>query len=266
MSYRTEDGYTEEPTQSSIRAVDYDPLDYSGYIVNHLQRRVNRQRNAFLLMVGLFVCIVVGFAGTLGIRELFLVDEQLEYTVVANEEYASTNTSGISPVFADEVQYWSNDIVRWSNEYNLDPNLVATVMQIESCGNPEAGSGAGAQGLFQVMPFHFTEGEVMQDIDTNANRGLNYLVEGLRLSEGHVGMALAGYNGGHGMILWGSARWVDEVWRYHYWGTGIYYEASSDAQTSERLHEWLNAGGQRLCDDAAVVQQTLDAINNTFQS
>lgn len=262
MSYPVDDHhYTEEPTRNGIRAVDYDPLDYSGYIVNHLQRRVNRQRNAFLLMIGLFVCIVVGFSGTLAVREAFLVEDAVAYEVVPNEEYNKLTESTISPFFSPQVLYWRDDILRWAQEYNLDPNLIATVMQIESCGNPQAGSGAGAQGLFQVMPFHFTEGEEMQEKNTNAKRGLNYLVEGLRLSEGHIGSALAGYNGGHGMILWGTASWNDEVWRYHYWGTGIYYDTVAGEDTSERLQEWLNAGGQRLCDDAAVVQQTLASLN-----
>lgn len=262
MSYPVDDRYTEEPTEGGIRAVDYDPLDYSGYIVNHLQRRVNRQRNAFLFMVGLFVCIVVGFSGTLAVRETFFASETVEYDVIPNEEYEELTESNLSPVFTAQVLYWEDDILRWADEYNLDPNLIATVMQIESCGNPQAGSSAGAQGLFQVMPFHFTDGEDMQDKNTNAMRGLNYLVEGLKLSEGHVGSALAGYNGGHGMILWGTASWNDEVWRYHYWGTGIYYDTVAGNETSDRLQEWLNAGGQYLCNDAAVVQQTLNSTTN----
>jgi hypothetical protein len=54
----------------------------------------------------------------------------------------------LSPIFTASVQYWKDDLIRWSSEHNLDPNLSATVMQIESCGNPNAGSGAGAMGLF----------------------------------------------------------------------------------------------------------------------
>ena len=42
----------------------------------------------------------------------------------------------------------------------LDPDIIATIIQIESCGNPAARSTAGAQGLFQVMPFHFEETNV----------------------------------------------------------------------------------------------------------
>ena len=44
--------------------------------------------------------------------------------------------SGLAPLFTPEVQYWQTDILRWSESWGLDPNLVATVMQIESCGDP----------------------------------------------------------------------------------------------------------------------------------
>ena len=43
-------------------------------------------------------------------------------------------TPGISLLFTPEVQYWGEEILAWSETYQLDPNLVATVMQIESCG------------------------------------------------------------------------------------------------------------------------------------
>ena len=40
----------------------------------------------------------------------------------------------IAPFFEESVRYWEADIVRWGERHNLDPNIVATVMQIESCG------------------------------------------------------------------------------------------------------------------------------------
>src|SRR5919197_1910450 len=85
----------------------------------------------------------------------------------------SNFTSGLSPIFTKEVQHWGNDIVRWAKTSSMDPNLVATIMQIESCGDPRATSRSGAMGLFQVMPFHFHFGENPYDPETNALRGLN---------------------------------------------------------------------------------------------
>ena len=63
---------------------------------------------------------------------------------------------GISPVFTAEVQHWASSISQWAAASRVDPNLAAAVMQIESCGDPRARSSAGAMGLFQVMPFHFS--------------------------------------------------------------------------------------------------------------
>lgn len=153
----------------------------------------------------------------------------------------------ISPVFTPEVQYWSDRIGQWAEPYNLDPNLAATVMQIESCGNPEAVSRSGAQGLFQVMPFHFAEGEAMRDPDTNATRGLAYLARGLALAGDQPGLALAGYNGGHSQISKTWSLWPAETRRYFYWGSGIYGEAREGKDSSERLAEWSAAGGASLC-------------------
>lgn len=155
--------------------------------------------------------------------------------------------SVLSAVFMPGVQVWERDIARWSEGYGLDPNLVATVMQIESCGNPAAVSRAGAQGLFQVMPFHFAAGEDMQDPEVNARRGLAYLAESLLLAEGDIALALAGYNGGHGVIAWAESEWPSETQGYAYWGTGIYADAAAGLASSLRLEEWLDAGGRSLC-------------------
>lgn len=158
--------------------------------------------------------------------------------------------SPVSPVFTPEVFYWEPLIKAWAIMYQIDPNLIATVIQIESCGDPWATSPSGAQGLFQVMPFHFEAGEDMLDVQTNAIRGLNYLQTGLQRADGHAGLALAGYNGGHGVIGRGWSQWATETQRYYYWGTRIYAEAISGELTSATLQEWLDAGGAALCSQA----------------
>lgn len=157
----------------------------------------------------------------------------------------------LSPIFTPEVQHWAEKIVAWATPFQLDPNLVATVMQIESCGAPSVVSSSNAQGLFQVMPFHFAPGEDMQEPTTNATRGLAYLALGLARAGGDAGLALAGYNGGHSQIGKDSALWPNETKRYWYWGTGIYTDAITGQSTSARLEEWLNAGGASLCSQAA---------------
>ncbi|MBS1249943.1 MAG: hypothetical protein MAG431_01532 [Chloroflexi bacterium] len=159
----------------------------------------------------------------------------------------------LAALFTPEVLYWEDKILAWSERQGLDPNLVATVMQIESCGDPQATSGAGAMGLFQVMPYHFAAGENGYDPGTNALRGLGYLRQALQKG-GSVRMAFAGYNGGITGAARGEAYWPSETVRYVYWGTGIYQAAQAGEGYSARLEEWLAFGGASLCRQAVMRQ------------
>ena len=163
---------------------------------------------------------------------------------------ASGSGSSLSPVFTPSVQHWSDAIIRWSAAAGIDPNLAATVMQIESCGDSSATSGSGAMGLFQVMPFHFASSDSPYDPDTNALRGLNYLRRSLTAANNDARLAFAGYNGGISVISRSEWTWPAETVRYAYWGSGIYADAISGASESSRLTEWLDAGGSGMCGRA----------------
>ncbi len=157
----------------------------------------------------------------------------------------------IAPLFTPEVQHWAPQIAAWSQQTGLDPNLIATVMQIESCGDPQATSSAGAAGLFQVMPFHFEHGENPYDPMVNARRGLDYLRRALETRGGDPRLGMAGYNGGISGAQRPESQWAAETQRYVYWGIGIYLDARAGKGASERLDEWLNHGGASLCRQAA---------------
>jgi len=172
------------------------------------------------------------------------------YAAVSSQTDVSSSST-LSPIFTREVQYWANNILRWANAASLDPNLVAVVMQIESCGHPYARSSAGAMGLFQVMPFHFHSGENPYDPDTNALRGLDYLSRSLNTSGGNVRLALAGYNGGIGIITRGEWSWSAQTLRYVYYGAPIYEDARSGTQSSAKLDEWYRKYGASLCRQAS---------------
>jgi hypothetical protein len=164
---------------------------------------------------------------------------------------ANPGNNEISGVFTPEVQYWKGKIAEWSTLTGLDANLIATVMQIESCGDPHAKSPAGAMGLFQVMPFHFYSYDDPYEPDTNALRGMSYLKKSLEDSNGDARLAFAGYNGGISVIRKAESSWADETQRYVYWGGGIYQDASQGAEESQVLQEWLSRGGASLCKQAA---------------
>ena len=161
----------------------------------------------------------------------------------------STST-GISPIFREEVRYWADSIVEWAAASSLNPNLVATIMQIESCGDPRAVSSAGAMGLFQVMPFHFHATDNPYNPNTNAARGLDYLVRSLSAANGDARLAMAGYNGGIGVIPRAEWTWSAQTKRYVQYGAPIYYDAVNGLETSDALNDWYSSYGVSLCRQA----------------
>ncbi len=203
------------------------------------------------LLAVLALALGVGFVASAFASAEVFSPQPSAASLLAGED--ALHASSLAPLFHPAVHYWQSDILAWSAAYALDPNLVATVMQIESCGDPSALSRSGAMGLFQVMPFHFASGEDGFDPQVNATRGLSYLQLGLERGGGQTELALAGYNGGHSRIGQAPELWPSETQRYVYWGAGIYADAQSGLAVSPRLEEWLAAGGSRLCSRAASV-------------
>jgi soluble lytic murein transglycosylase-like protein len=157
----------------------------------------------------------------------------------------------ISPIFRIEIHYWADSILRWAAASQLDPNLVATIMQIESCGDPRARSSAGAMGLFQVMPFHFYAVDDPYDPDTNAERGLAYLAKSLATGGGDARLAMAGYNGGIGVIGRSEWSWSAQTKRYVQYGAPIYEDAQNGINPSIALNDWYESYGLILCRQAS---------------
>ena len=186
----------------------------------------------------------------------------LKITGISNFDEAYGNTPQLT-AFSPSVRYWEAHIDAWSDAWSLDPYLIATVIQIESCGNPDVVSNMGAQGLFQVMPFHFNEGDDMKAIQTNAAHGLSYLKEAFTLSEGDIQRTLAGYNGGHGQIERPAHLWPEETQRYVKWGSGIYYDAVAGSLTIPTLDAWLESGGWQLCQ---LAEQNLSLTYRDYPS
>ena len=167
-----------------------------------------------------------------------------------NSEMPPAASTGISPIFTPEIQYWAGNIIQWAAASQLDPNLAATIMQIESCGDPRARSSAGAMGLFQVMPFHFYAADNPYDPDTNAARGLDYLLRSLNAGGGDARLAMAGYNGGIGIISRAEWAWSAQTKRYIQYGVPIYQDARNGLSVSNAVTEWYEKYGASLCRQA----------------
>lgn len=204
-----------------------------------------------VLLVGVLLAFFVkGLSIPVQAESLSVATQAMEMTETTSAAVPVTSTS-LPPIFTPEIHYWAVSIAKWAAAAGLDPNLAATVMQIESCGDPRATSRAGAMGLFQVMPYHFKAGENPYQPDTNALRGLGYLKRSFDTAGGNARLALAGYNGGVGVISRGEWTWAAETARYVKYGFPIYEDARRGVTTSASLNEWYGRYGAGLCRQAA---------------
>ncbi|WP_232318697.1 transglycosylase SLT domain-containing protein [Halomonas sp. GT] len=97
----------------------------------------------------------------------------------------------------------------------LPPDLVLSLIQVESAFKADAVSSAGAIGLMQIMPFWVEELGLPIDNLSDPNRNLRYgctiLAHYLAVERGDFTRALARYNGSLGQT-WYPER-VLKVWR-----------------------------------------------------
>ncbi len=201
-------------------------------------------------IVPLAVILISAFLGSLAMKVTPSYPQTSRSINPASVDLPPVTTTNISPIFRIEILHWADSISKWAAASQLDPNLAATVMQIESCGDPRAISSAGAMGLFQVMPFHFSAIDSPYSPETNAARGLAYLAKSLQTAGGIARLALAGYNGGIGLIGRAEWTWPAQTKRYVQYGAPIYEDARNGLASSTALNEWYEKYGVSLCRQA----------------
>ncbi len=215
-----------------------------------IARRVRQARIAGIALIVVVAALDVLFL--LGITS----PEQIRTTVLApfrrsGPQFITDSSAPLASFYAPAVLYWEDSIERWADEHGVNPNVIAIVMQIESCGDPEAVSHAGALGLMQVMPMHFSDGENMINPETNVRRGMGVFHECLSQFAGwDLGRALACYNGGPSVLSRPFDNWPRETRSYYRWATGMWNEVVRGRSASGTLDDWLGAGGSRLCQQA----------------
>ena len=156
-------------------------------------------------------------------------------------------------------------IDRIARENNVDPQLVHSVIRVESNFNPYAVSHKGAQGLMQLIPAtarRFGVANVFNPVE-NIEGGVKYLKHLLELHGGNFQLALAAYNAGEGAVAQHGGippypetrRYVDKVSKH--WGEvqrqdaeqqELQARAGLEAPASPRLHneihELVDANGR----------------------
>lgn len=116
-----------------------------------------------------------------------------------------TVNSTLSASWPAAIQQWADLISATSEQYQVDADLLAAIMLVESRGDPVARSNAGAIGLMGVMPLETTV-EALEDPETNLAAGTDMLTRYLRQADGELHTALAVYNAG-----WGSYQIVQTI-------------------------------------------------------
>jgi len=115
--------------------------------------------------------------------------------------------------------------------HNVDPNLVRSVIKVESNFNPNAVSRKGAMGLMQLMPSTARQLKVTNPFDPeqNVDAGVRHLKKLLESYGGDVKLTLAAYNAGEGNVARSGGvphfaetqNYVKRITSLYYGGRGI---------------------------------------------
>jgi soluble lytic murein transglycosylase-like protein len=121
-----------------------------------------------------------------------LIDDASEYQI---EVISSINE------YAEPAYY--KVIKDASTKHALDPNLIATMIYVESRGNVLAVSQKGAKGLMQLTPAVYKQYNVGDpfDIEQNIFSGTAYFASLLQRFDGNLELALAAYNCGPTRVI-----------------------------------------------------------------
>ncbi|MFL6244677.1 MAG: lytic transglycosylase domain-containing protein [Thermoanaerobaculia bacterium] len=117
-------------------------------------------------------------------------------------EMKRINQSLRAEFFAEEIPY-GELIYEKALKYDVDPALVAAVIEQESRFKPRARSHVGARGLMQLMPRtgRWMGARDLYNPEQNVDAGVRYIKYLDKRFNGDVKKIIAAYNGGEGNVM-----------------------------------------------------------------
>lgn len=136
------------------------------------------------------------FSKEKNITPLFLNDKKNEISNSTNKEI-KPNTKAL-----DRIQKYENVIDEAAKKFNVDKQLIKSVILTESAGKVNAKSHANAKGLMQLMDSTAADMGVKNPWNPKENifGGTKYLSKMLKEHDGDTDLALAAYNAGPGNV------------------------------------------------------------------
>jgi soluble lytic murein transglycosylase-like protein len=131
------------------------------------------------------------------------VDEaEMEKREVFYAEMHRLNDSIRAEFFAEEIPY-GKLIYEKAIKYDVDPALVAAVIEQESRFKPRARSHVGARGLMQLMPRtgRWMGARDLYNPEQNVDAGVKYIKYLDKRFNGDLRKIVAAYNGGEGNVM-----------------------------------------------------------------
>jgi hypothetical protein len=157
---------------------------------------------------------VYGFIDDDGTPRFTNVPDDPRYELVIRDPQAAPGGSAVRRTPVDprlERRPYHGEVRAAADRFRLDPALIHAVIEAESKYDPNAVSRKGAIGLMQVMPEtgrrYGARANELRVPQRNIAIGAQYLADLLRLFEGNVELALAGYNAGEAAV----ARYGDAI-------------------------------------------------------
>ncbi len=166
-------------------------------------------------------------------------------------EMKRINDSLRAAFFAEEIPF-GELIYRKAKKYDVDPALVAAVIEQESRFKPRARSHVGARGLMQLMPRtgRWMGARNLYDPEQNVDAGVKYIKYLEKRFKGNRKLVIAAYNGGEGNVQrYGGVPPFRETRDYVKKVMSNYDRRTKQLQ---KYQQQRNAGSGRLSEDSVA--------------